>query len=107
MSYITADGRRQGRPGNQEPSMSRRRTAGTKKKLALLVTAAAVAGGGAFALATTSNASQPTAQNAKTLSAANSTVCQGLATALGNNQKFIDGQRAAPDAQSSARIANR
>lgn len=87
--------------------MSRRRTASTKKKLALLVTAAAVAGGGAFALATTSNASQPAAQNAKTLSAANSTVCQGLATALGNNQKFIDGQRATPDAQSSARIANR
>ncbi|MEW1642207.1 hypothetical protein [Streptomyces sp. NPDC091219] len=87
--------------------MSRRRTASTKKKLALLVTAAAVAGGGAFALATTSNASQPSAQNAKTLSAADSTVCQGLATALGNNQKFIDGQRAAPDAQSSARIANR
>ena len=87
--------------------MSRRRTVSTKKKLALLVTAAAVAGGGAFALATTSNASQSTAQNAKTLSAANSTVCQGLATALGNNQKFIDGQRAAPDAQSSARIANR
>ncbi|WP_328831870.1 septal ring lytic transglycosylase RlpA family protein [Streptomyces sp. NBC_00252] len=87
--------------------MSRRRTASTKKKLALLVTAAAVAGGGAFALATTSNASQSTTQNAKTLSAADSTVCQGLATALGNNQKFIDGQRAAPDAQSSARIANR
>lgn len=88
--------------------MSRRRTASTKKKLALLVTAAAVAGGGAFALATTSNASQSTAQNAKTLSsAADSTVCQGLATALGNNQKFIDGQRAAPDAQSNARIANR
>lgn len=87
--------------------MSRRRTASTKKKLALLVTAAAVAGGGAFALATTSNASQSTAQNAKTLSAANSTVCQGLATALGNNQKFIDGQRANPDAQSTARIANR
>ncbi|MER7928043.1 hypothetical protein ABTY96_33710 [Streptomyces sp. NPDC096057] len=87
--------------------MSRRRTASTKKKLALLVTAAAVAGGGAFALATTSNASQSNGQNARTLSAANSTVCQGLATALGNNQKFIDGQRAAPDAQSSARIANR
>ncbi|MFJ2156333.1 hypothetical protein [Streptomyces sp. NPDC087856] len=87
--------------------MSRRRTASTKKKLALLVTAAAVAGGGAFALATTSNASQSNAQNVKTLSAADSTVCQGLATALGNNQKFIDGQRAAPDAQSSARIANR
>ena len=87
--------------------MSRRRTAGTKKKLALLVTAAAVAGGGAFALATTSNASQSTAQNAKTLSAANSTVCQGLATALGNNQSFIAGQKASPDAQSAARIANR
>ncbi|WP_043682214.1 RlpA-like double-psi beta-barrel domain-containing protein [Streptomyces xylophagus] len=87
--------------------MSRRRTASTKKKLALLVTAAAVAGGGAFALATTSNASQSTAQNAKTLSAANSTVCQGLATALGNNQSFIAGQKASPDAQSAARIANR
>ena len=87
--------------------MSRRRTASTKKKLALLVTAAAVAGGGAFALATTSNASQSTAQNAKTLSAPNSTVCQGLATALGNNQSFIAGQKASPDAQSAARIANR
>lgn len=87
--------------------MSRRRTASTKKKLALLVTAAAVAGGGAFALATTSNASQSTAQNAKTLSATNSTVCQGLATALGNNQSFIAGQKASPDAQSAARIANR
>ncbi|WP_329248252.1 septal ring lytic transglycosylase RlpA family protein [Streptomyces sp. NBC_01478] len=87
--------------------MSRRRTAGTKKKVALLVAAAAVAGGGAFALATTSNASQSTGQNAKTLSAPNSTVCQGLATALGNNQSFIAGQKASPDAQSAARIANR
>ncbi|MDQ0962369.1 hypothetical protein QFZ66_006247 [Streptomyces sp. B4I13] len=86
--------------------MSRRRTVATKKKIALLVSAAAVAGGGAFAMANTSNAAQ-TPQNAKPLSAANSTVCQGLATALGNNQKFIDGQRAAPDAQSQARIANR
>lgn len=87
--------------------MSRRRTASTKKKVALLVAAAAVAGGGAFALATTSNASQSTGQNAKTLSAPNSTVCQGLATALGNNQSFIAGQKANPDAQSAARIANR
>ncbi|MER5436728.1 hypothetical protein [Streptomyces sp. NPDC002588] len=86
--------------------MSRRRTFGTKKKIALLVSAAAVAGGGAFAMASTSNASQ-TARTPRTLSAAESTVCQGLATALGNNQKFIDGQRAAPDAQSEARIANR
>ncbi|MFF5184719.1 hypothetical protein ACFY30_13170 [Streptomyces sp. NPDC000345] len=83
--------------------MSRRRTLGTKKKIALLVSAAAVAGGGAFAMASSSNA----AQSPRTLSAADSNVCQGLATALGNNQKFIDGQRAAPDAQSAARIANR
>ncbi|GGN84516.1 hypothetical protein GCM10011579_074520 [Streptomyces albiflavescens] len=80
--------------------MSRRRTLSTKKKLALLVSAAAVAGGGAFALAATSNAAS--VQNAQT-----STVCKGLATALGNNQKFIDGQRANPDAQSAARITNR
>ncbi|OLZ69302.1 hypothetical protein AV521_17320 [Streptomyces sp. IMTB 2501] len=87
--------------------MSRRRTLSTKKKLALLVSAAAVAGGGAFALATTSNAAQP-ANNAKTLSAADSsTACQGLATALGNNERFIAGQQANPDAQSAARIANR
>ncbi|MGW2640918.1 hypothetical protein [Streptomyces sp. NPDC001348] len=87
--------------------MSRRRKLGTKKKIALLVSAAAVAGGGAFAMASTSNAAQ-SPQQAKTLSsAADSTVCQGLATALGNNQKFIDGQKAAPDAQSAARIANR
>ena len=86
--------------------MSRRRSLSTKKKLAVLVSAAAVAGGGAFAMASTSNASQ-SPPNAQTLSAANSTVCQGLATALGNNEKFIAGQKAAPDAQSAARIANR
>lgn len=80
--------------------MSRRRTLSTRKKAALLVGAAAVAGGGAFLMASTSNAAGPQ-------SAADSTVCQGLATALGNNQKFIDGQRAEPDAQSEARIANR
>ncbi|MFF7264280.1 hypothetical protein ACFZCL_28960 [Streptomyces sp. NPDC008159] len=78
--------------------MSRRRTLSTKKKIALFVSAAAVAGGGAFTMAATSNAAQ---------TAADSSVCQGLATALGNNQKFIDGQRATPDAQSEARIANR
>ncbi|POX57778.1 hypothetical protein C3492_41695 [Streptomyces sp. Ru62] len=86
--------------------MSRRRTLGTKKKLALLVGAAAVAGGGAFALASTSNAAQ-SPQNARTLSAGDSTVCQGLATALGNNERFIADQKAKPDAQSAARIANR
>ncbi|GGQ46520.1 RlpA-like double-psi beta-barrel domain-containing protein [Streptomyces flaveolus] len=86
--------------------MSRRRSLGTKKKIALLVSAASVAGGGAFVTANASNAAQTT-QNAQTKSAQDSTVCQGLATALGNNQRFIDGQRAAPDAQSEARIANR
>ena len=86
--------------------MSRRRSLGTKKKIALLVSAASVAGGGAFVMANASNAAQTT-QNAQTRSAQDSTVCQGLATALGNNQRFIDGQRAAPDAQSEARIANR
>ncbi|MFE4552269.1 hypothetical protein [Streptomyces sp. NPDC056785] len=80
--------------------MSRRRTVSPKKKIALLAGAAVVAGGGAFVMATTSNA-------APVQNASNSTVCQGLATALGNNQSFIDGQRANPDAQSQARIANR
>jgi rare lipoprotein A (peptidoglycan hydrolase) len=80
--------------------MSRRRTLSTRKKIALLAGAAAVAGGGAFALAATSNAAN--VQNAST-----STVCQGLATALGNNESFIAAQKAAPDAQSAARIANR
>ncbi|GHC25932.1 MULTISPECIES: hypothetical protein [Streptomyces rochei group] len=86
--------------------MSRRRTLGTKKKLALLVSAATVAGGGAFVMANASNAAQ-TAPNAQTRTAGDPSVCQGLATALGNNQRFIEGQRAAPDAQSEARIANR
>jgi len=80
--------------------MSRRRTLGTKKKVALLVSAAVAAGGGAFVMASTSNAASPQ-------TAAQSTVCQGLATALGNNQRFIEGQRANPDAQSAARISNR
>ncbi|MFD5451298.1 hypothetical protein ACWDTR_27860 [Streptomyces sp. NPDC003470] len=86
--------------------MSRRRSLGTKKKIALLVGAASVAGGGAFVTANASNAAQTT-QTAQTRSAQDSTVCQGLATALGNNLRFIEGQRAAPDAQSEARIANR
>ncbi|MFD9432808.1 hypothetical protein [Streptomyces sp. NPDC060002] len=86
--------------------MSRRRSLGPKKKIALLVSAAAVAGAGAFAMASTSNASQDE-QNANTLSAGDSTVCAGLATAFGNNEKFIEGQKTNPDAQSAARIANR
>ncbi|MFI0571907.1 hypothetical protein [Streptomyces tendae] len=86
--------------------MSRRRTLGTKKKIALLVGAATVAGGGAFVMANASNAAQTT-QDARTKAAQDSGVCQGLSTALGNNQRFIEGQRANPDAQSQARIENR
>ncbi|CAL9426474.1 hypothetical protein [Streptomyces sp. enrichment culture] len=86
--------------------MSRRRTLGTRKKIALLASAAAVAGGGAFVTANASNASQA-GQDAQTRAAQDSAVCQGLATALGNNLRFIDGQRADPDAQSQARIENR
>ncbi|GGY39946.1 hypothetical protein [Streptomyces djakartensis] len=82
--------------------MSRRRTLGPKKKIALLVSAMTVAGGGAFVMASTSNATPPA-----TKSAAESTACLGLATALGNNEKFIADQQANPDAQSEARIANR
>ncbi|WP_399938877.1 hypothetical protein ACGH52_11650 [Streptomyces sp. BBFR25] len=86
--------------------MSRRRTLGTKKKIALLVGAATMAGGGAFVMANASNAAQTT-QDARTKAAQDAGVCQGLATALGNNQRFIEGQRADPDAQSQARIENR
>ncbi|MFF2851632.1 hypothetical protein ACFVT5_35665 [Streptomyces sp. NPDC058001] len=75
--------------------MSRKKTLSSKRKIALAVSAAVVAGGGAFAFAANSNAAQ------------SSTVCDGLNTALSNNQKFIEGQRANPDAQSAARIANR
>ncbi|MFJ9181253.1 hypothetical protein [Streptomyces sp. NPDC102360] len=85
--------------------MSRRRTLGPTKRLALTAAAAVVAGGGAFALAATSNASQVD-QGAQG-GAQSSAVCEGLSTALANNQKFIDGQKANPDAQSEARIANR
>lgn len=85
--------------------MSRRRTLSTKKKIAVLAGAAVVAGGGAITMAATSNASQP--ESARTLSTGDPTVCQGLATALGNNLRFIEDQRANPDAQSEARIANR
>ncbi|MET8327897.1 hypothetical protein [Streptomyces sp. NPDC005181] len=82
--------------------MSRKKTLSRKKKLALLVGAAALAGGTAAVLAGTSQAAQsPPADRAS------SVVCTGLATAIGNNERFIAGQRATPDAQSAARIANR
>ncbi|MEV6786032.1 hypothetical protein AB0M96_27110, partial [Streptomyces sp. NPDC051098] len=72
--------------------MSRKKTLTGKKKIALLVGAATVVGGGAFAMTGTSQAS---------------VACDGLVTALQNNERFISDQRANPDAQSEARIANR
>lgn len=72
--------------------MSRKRTLGRDKKLALLAGAAVLAGGTAVVMTGTSQAS---------------VACDGLATALRNNEQFIAGQRADPDAQSEARIANR
>ncbi|MFD7895416.1 hypothetical protein [Streptomyces sp. NPDC059743] len=72
--------------------MSRKKTFGPRKKFALLAASAALVGGTAVVMTGTSQAS---------------VVCDGLATALGNNENFIAGQRAEPDAQSEARIANR
>jgi hypothetical protein len=72
--------------------VSRKKTLGAKKKIALFAGAAALVGGTAVVMTGTSQAS---------------VACDGLATALSNNEKFIAGQRANPDAQSEARIANR
>ncbi|MFI6091316.1 hypothetical protein [Streptomyces sp. NPDC051218] len=72
--------------------MSRKKTLSRKKKVALMVGAAALVAGTAVVMTGTSQASP---------------ACDGLATALSNNEKFIAGQRANPDAQSAARIANR
>lgn len=72
--------------------MSRKKTLSRKKKVALMVGAAALVAGTAVVMTGTSQASP---------------ACDGLATALSNNEEFIAGQRANPDAQSAARIANR
>ncbi|MCR8578232.1 hypothetical protein NE399_29710, partial [Streptomyces sp. Isolate_219] len=72
--------------------MSRKRTVGRRQKIIIGVSAAALVGGIAIATTGTSQASA---------------ACDGLATALSNNQKFIADQQAKPDAQSAARIANR
>src|SRR4051812_37913728 len=74
--------------------MYRRRSRMTGRTRKLIIGAAAVAlAGGAFAVSTgLSNA----AEN-----------CAGLDQALQNNLNFIAGQKANPDAQSGARIANR
>ncbi|MEU6943888.1 hypothetical protein ABZ957_01375 [Streptomyces sp. NPDC046316] len=72
--------------------MSRRKTLTRKKKIALVAGALVLAGGTAVVLTGTSQAS---------------VACDGLTTALANNERFIADQRANPDAQSQARIANR
>jgi len=71
---------------------NRRGMTGRTRKLIIGLTAAALAGG-AFAISTgISNAGEN---------------CTGLDQALQNNLNFIADQRAHPDAQSTARIANR
>lgn len=82
--------------------MSRKKTLSRKKKLTLLIAAATLAGGTAAVVAGTSQAAESGPADA-----ASSVVCTGLATALSNNEQFIAGQKANPDAQSAARIANR
>jgi membrane protease subunit (stomatin/prohibitin family) len=72
--------------------MTRKRTLSRKKKAAALVGAAGLVGGIAVVTTGISHAS---------------VVCDGLDTALRNNQTFIADQKAHPDAQSAARIANR
>ncbi|MDX2644820.1 hypothetical protein PV341_14830 [Streptomyces sp. PA03-1a] len=72
--------------------MSRKRTMSTKQKIALMTGAATLAGG--FAVVTMSMGHA-------------SVVCDGLDQALRNNESFIAAQRANPDSQSAARIANR
>jgi hypothetical protein len=72
--------------------VSRKKTLSRKKKIVLMVGAAALVAGTAVVMTGTSQAS---------------VACDGLATALSNNEDFIAGQRAKPDAQSAARIANR
>ncbi|MFE2226559.1 RlpA-like double-psi beta-barrel domain-containing protein [Streptomyces kronopolitis] len=72
--------------------MSRKKTVGRRQKIVVCVSAAALVGGIAIATTGTSQAS---------------VACDGLSTALSNNQKFIADQRAHPDSQSAARIANR
>ncbi|WP_156721969.1 RlpA-like double-psi beta-barrel domain-containing protein [Streptomyces apocyni] len=81
--------------------MSRKRTLTPRKKIALLLGAVVLGGGSAATLAATSQAASTST------SQASSVVCDGLATARANNEGFIAAQRANPDAQSEARIANR
>ena len=73
--------------------MTRLSSASPARQLTVLIGAVAVVAAGIFALSTRDG------------HAAES--CAGLDTALQNNLNFIAGQKANPDAQSEARIANR
>jgi membrane protease subunit (stomatin/prohibitin family) len=72
--------------------MSRKRKLSRKHKVVAGVSAVAMVAGIAAVTVSTSQAAE---------------ACAGLDQALQNNQNFIAAQRANPDAQSEARIANR
>src|SRR6266536_3204465 len=77
----------------KEPRVSRISAVSPARQLMTLIGIVVLLGGGIFILSTRAG------------HAAES--CQGLDTALQNNLNFIAGQKANPDAQSDARIANR
>lgn len=72
--------------------MSRKRKLSLKHKVIATIGAAALVGGIAVVTVNTSQAAE---------------ACGGLDTALKNNQNFVAGQKANPDANSAGRIANR
>ncbi|GGO47601.1 hypothetical protein H181DRAFT_01389 [Streptomyces sp. WMMB 714] len=72
--------------------MSRKRRMSRKHKVVAGVSAVAMVAGIAAVTVSTSQAAE---------------ACAGLDQALQNNQNFIAAQKANPDAQSEARIANR
>lgn len=81
--------------------MSRKRRMSRPQKIALAFGAAGLVGGGLAVGVGVSQASETAQGKAPTEN------CAGLDTALRNNLDFIAAQRADPDAQSEARIANR
>ncbi|MEU1790760.1 hypothetical protein ABZ553_33785 [Streptomyces sparsogenes] len=81
--------------------MSRKRRMSRPQKIALALGAAGLVGGGLAVGVGVSQASETAQAKAPTEN------CAGLDTALRNNLNFIAAQRADPDAQSEARIANR
>ncbi|MEU5611263.1 hypothetical protein ACI2L4_02240 [Streptomyces sparsogenes] len=81
--------------------MSRKRRMSRPQKIALAFGAAGLVGGGLAVGVGVSQASETAQGKAPTEN------CAGLDTALRNNLNFIAAQRADPDAQSEARIANR